>query len=111
MVQKEIQNARRADRETVRFDITRAAATAYMDLMRTEALVRIRQDDVDLNRANLNVARLRHSVGAAGTAEIYRWEAQLAAARAATRRGCSSTRLACTRSASSNAVWAPRISR
>lgn len=82
-IQNEIQKARRADRETVRFDITRTAATAYMDLMRTEALVRIRQDDVDLNRANLNVARLRHSVGAAGTAEIYRWEAQLAAARAA----------------------------
>jgi len=94
MVQKEIQKARRADRETVRLDITRAAATAYMDLMRTEALVRIRQDDVDLNRANLNVARLRHSVGAAGTAEIYRWEAQLAAARAALLEAHSTRRLA-----------------
>ena len=94
MIQKEIQKARRADRETVRFDITRAAATAYMNLMRTEALVRIRQDDVDLNRANLNVARLRHSVGAAGTAEIYRWEAQLAAARAALLEAHSTRRLA-----------------
>ena len=93
-VQKEIQNARRADRETVRLDITRAAASAYMDLMRTEALVRIRQDDVDLNRANLNVARLRHSVGAAGTAEIYRWEAQLAAARAELLAAHSTRRLA-----------------
>jgi len=93
-IQKEIQKARRADRETVRFDITRAAASAYMDLMRTEALVRIRQDDVDLNRANLNVARLRHSVGAAGTSEIYRWEAQLAAARAALLEAHSTRRLA-----------------
>jgi hypothetical protein len=82
-VQKNLQKARVADRDSLRLDITRTAAEAYLDLMRTEALVRIRQDDVDLNRANLDVARLRRSVGAAGSAEIYRWEAQLAAARAA----------------------------
>jgi outer membrane protein TolC len=93
-VQKNLQRARVADRESLRLDIARTAAEAYLDLMRTEALVRIRQDDVDLNRANLDVARLRRSVGAAGSAEIYRWEAQLAAARAALLEAHSTRRLA-----------------
>jgi outer membrane protein len=82
-IQKELQQARKADREAVRLDITRVAAEAYLDLLRAESLVRIRGDDVALNRANLDVARLRHSMGAAASNEIYRWEAQLAAARAA----------------------------
>jgi hypothetical protein len=93
-IQKDVQKARVADRTTVRIDIVRAAAAAYMDLMRAEALVRIRQDDVDLNRANLNVARLRHSVGAAGTSEIHRWDAALAAARAALLEAHATRRLA-----------------
>jgi outer membrane protein TolC len=93
VAQEDLQEARRADRETVRLDIKRAAASAYLNLMRAEALVRIRQDDLNLNRANLDVARLRHSVGSAGTAEIYRWEAQLAAARAALLEALSTRRL------------------
>ena len=83
LIQNELQQARKADRETVRLDIMRVATEAYLGLLRAESLVRIRGDDVALNRANLDVARLRHSMGAAGSSEIYRWEAQLAAARAA----------------------------
>jgi outer membrane protein TolC len=92
--QREIQEARRSDRETVRLDIARAAASAYLDLMSAEALVHIRQADVDLNRANLDVARLRYSVGSASSAEIHRWQAELAAARAALLDALSTRRLA-----------------
>jgi outer membrane protein TolC len=53
-----------------------------MNVMRTEALVRIRQQQVDLTGTNLELAELRRSVGAAGAAEVHRWAAELATARA-----------------------------
>jgi outer membrane protein TolC len=81
-IQKELQRARELDLEALRLDIARDAVTAYMNVMRTEALVRIRQQQVDLTRTNLELARLRRSVGAAGAAEVHRWEAELATARA-----------------------------
>jgi outer membrane protein len=81
-IQKELQNAREHDWRSLRLDIARAAVSAYLDALRTDALVRIRQDQVDLTRTNLELARLRRSVGASGPAEIHRWEAELATARA-----------------------------
>jgi len=82
-VQRRLQEARELDWEALRLDVARAAVGAYLDLMRAEALLRIRRDDVDLHRTNLDLARLRRSVGSAGAAEVHRWEAALASARAA----------------------------
>jgi len=81
-IQKELQNVRQLDLETLKLDIARDTVTAYMNVMRTDALVRIRRQQVDLTRTNRELARLRRSVGAAGAAEVYRWEAELATARA-----------------------------
>jgi len=81
-IQKRLQEARDSDMEALRLDIARGAVGAYLDLMRADALVQIRHDDVDLKHANLDLARLRHSTGSAGAAEVLRWEAALASARA-----------------------------
>lgn len=81
-IQKELQQVRELDLEALRLDIARDAVSAYMNVMRTDALVRIRREQVDLTRTNRELARLRRSVGAAGAAEVYRWEAELATARA-----------------------------
>jgi len=81
-IQKDMQRIRELDLEGLRLDIARDAVAAYMNVMRTDALVRIRQQQVDLTRTNRELAVLRRSVGAAGAAEVYRWEAELATARA-----------------------------
>jgi outer membrane protein TolC len=81
-IQEDLQKIREFDMQALRFDITRDAVAAYMGVMRSDALIRIRQEQVDLTRANLELARIRRSVGAAGAAEAYRWEAELATARA-----------------------------
>jgi len=81
-IQKDLQHIRELDLDTLKLDIARDTVTAYMNVMRTDALVRIRREQVDLTRTNRELARLRRSVGAAGAAEVYRWEAELATARA-----------------------------
>ena len=81
-IQKDLQRVRELDLDGLRLDIARDAVAAYMNVMRTGALVRIRQQQVDLTRTNRELASLRRSVGAAGAAEVYRWEAELATARA-----------------------------
>ena len=81
-IQGDLQQIREFDMQALRFDIARDAVAAYMGVMRSDALIRIRQEQVDLTRANLELARIRRSVGAAGAAEAYRWEAELATARA-----------------------------
>ncbi len=81
-IQKDLQQIRELDLDALKLDIARDTVTAYMNVMRTDALVRIRRDQVDLTRTNRELAQLRRSVGAAGAAEVYRWEAELATARA-----------------------------
>lgn len=81
-IQEELQTVRQLDMQALRFDIARDAVAAYMGVMRSDALIRIRREQVDLTRANLQLARIRRSVGAAAAAEEYRWEAELATARA-----------------------------
>ncbi len=81
-IQKDLQRVRELDLDGLRLDIARDAVSAYMNVMRTDALVRIRQQQVELTRTNRELARLRRSVGAAGAAEVYRWDAELATARA-----------------------------
>ncbi len=81
-IQRDLQKVRELDRQALRFDIARDAVAAYMGVMRSDALIRIRQEQVDLTQANLELAQIRRSVGAAGAAEVYRWQAELATARA-----------------------------
>lgn len=81
-IQKELQRVRELDREALKLDIARDTVSAYLDVLRTEALVRIRRQQVDLTRTHRELARIRRTVGAAGAAEVYRWEAELATARA-----------------------------
>jgi len=81
-IQKDLQRIRVLDLDALKLDIARDAVAAYMNVMRTDALVRIRQQQVDLTRTNRELASLRRSVGSAGAAEVYRWEAELATARA-----------------------------
>ena len=77
-IEKYLQNARIEERDTVELDIIQIAATAYLNVLRVKSIERIQKENLKLSRANLERARVRQNIGAAGPEEVYRWEAQIA---------------------------------
>jgi outer membrane protein TolC len=82
-IQKDLQEARELDRETLRLDIVQDAATAYLNVLRAKTVEQIRRNNLELTRSNLELARVRESIGFSGPAEVFRWESQIAADRSA----------------------------
>ena len=82
-IQKKLQTGREEERRQLRLDITQAAATAYLNLLRAQTFERIQTENLKRTRANLELARVREVVGTAGPAEVYRWESQIASNRKA----------------------------
>lgn len=80
-IQKHLQTAREDDRRGVELDIALDAATAYLNVLRAQALSRIQRGNLKLTMSNLELARLRESVGASGRSDVYRWESEAATSR------------------------------
>lgn len=80
-VQKSLQKSREYNRNQIRLDIIQTAATAYLNVLRTKTFERIQRDNLQLTKSNLELARIRESIGASGPGEVYRWESQIAANR------------------------------
>jgi ABC-type uncharacterized transport system substrate-binding protein len=77
-IQKHIQKSREAEHDRLRLDIIQAAATSYLNVLRTKTFERIQNDNLKRTRTNLELARVREAIGSAGPAEVYRWESQIA---------------------------------
>ena len=77
-VEKEFQNSRIEGREALRLDTIQAASTAYLNVLRARSVEKIQKDNLKLTRANLERARVRVDIGAAGPEEVYRWENEIA---------------------------------
>jgi outer membrane protein TolC len=82
-VEKHLQDSRSEDWETLKLDIIQISATAYLNVLRAKNIERIQKDNLKLTRENLERARIRESIGAAGPEEVYRWESQIANSRQA----------------------------
>jgi outer membrane protein TolC len=80
-IQKHLQAAREDERQGVELDIALQAATAYLNVLRAQALSRIQRGNLKLTMSNLELARLRESVGASGRSDVYRWESEAATSR------------------------------
>jgi len=80
-IEQSLQTSREQGRDTVELDITQAAATAYLDVLKARRIERIQKDNLKLTRENLERAHIRVSIGAAGPEEVYRWESQIAESR------------------------------
>lgn len=80
-VQRYLQDSRVEGREALRLDITREAVNIYLEVLRARTRESIQKDNLRLTRANLERARVRVSVGAAGPEEVYRWETEIAGRR------------------------------
>ncbi|UCE02015.1 MAG: TolC family protein [Candidatus Latescibacterota bacterium] len=82
-IEKYLQDSRIAERERVRLDIARGVSVAYLNLLRFETNERIQRDNLNVTRSNLQLARVRVSVGASSRADILRWESEIAGNRIA----------------------------
>jgi outer membrane protein TolC len=77
-VQKRLQNSREYDRDALKLDIAQETATAYLDVLRAKTFERIQKENLRRTRSNLDLARVRESIGVAGPAEVLRWQSELA---------------------------------
>jgi outer membrane protein TolC/ABC-type uncharacterized transport system substrate-binding protein len=59
-------------------DIILNTAIAYINVLKARTFERIQIDNLALTRANLDRARVRHSIGTASPSEVYRWESEIA---------------------------------
>lgn len=93
-IEKHLQTSRVEDRESLRLDVVQEAAVAYFNVLRAMTTEKVQKDNLKLTRSNLERARIRVSVGAAGPEEVYRWETVIAESRRAVLAAESATRIA-----------------
>jgi len=70
---------------SVQLDIAALAATRFLNLVLADRLLGVEQLNHRLNRQNLELARVRVTVGAAGPEELLRWESEAATSLASVR--------------------------
>ncbi len=79
--QKLLQQGLEERYSAARLDQVLEATTAFLEALRADNQLSIQQDNLNLSKANLNLAQDRVRIGSASNADVYRWEANLAAAR------------------------------
>jgi outer membrane protein TolC len=77
-IQRHLHKAREFNRDALKLDIVKAAATAYLNVLRTKTFERIQKDNAKRTRTNLDLAEVRDAIGTARAAEILRWRSELA---------------------------------
>ncbi len=80
-IQGHLQRSRGEELETLRLDVAEDAGLAYLTVLKANTRERILKNNLQLTRENLERARVRASIGTAGPAEVYRWEAEIAQSR------------------------------
>jgi outer membrane protein len=80
-IQRYLQDNREALRRQLELDIIQEATGAYLNVLKSQTFVHIRRENMNLTRANLELARDRQRLGVANSSEVYRWESELATAR------------------------------
>ena len=81
-IQQYLKEASTAGLQSQVLDTTFETTTAFVAIHRAETNLRIQKENLSLIRANLDRARNRTRVGATSAADVYRWESELANARA-----------------------------
>ena len=80
-VQKYLLAAKKDEERALILDIIQDAAISYLNVLKTKTLKNIQTDNLEVTKANLELAKQREKAGSAGPAEVYRWEIQMASAR------------------------------
>lgn len=75
---KNNQEGRAQQYQATHLDIAQSVANAYLQLLSAKTFERVRQNNLKLSRSNLELARIRESIGYSGRSEVFRWESQIA---------------------------------
>ena len=75
------QSALDAGLASTQLDIVQQATQAYVDVLRAQNQLKIQQQNLELTKSNLDLARDRVRIGSSSKADVYRWESDLASAR------------------------------
>lgn len=78
-IQKHVYAGQVQQFESFRLGVVLDAATAFLELDRSNAVLGIQRRNRDATRRNLETSRARFAAGWSGEREIVRWESQLAA--------------------------------
>lgn len=76
-VQKYLQRARELSRDQIRLDIIAATSIAYLNVLKAKTFEKIRKDNLNLSKSNLEIAKNRRDIGVASPAEVFRWESEI----------------------------------
>jgi outer membrane protein len=76
-VQKYLQRARELSRDQIRLDIIAATSIAYLNVLRAKTFEKIRKENLNLSKSNLEIATNRRDIGVASPSEVFRWESQI----------------------------------
>lgn len=82
-IQRGLQDAREHGKASVELDVVLEAVTAYLNVLRAQTVVRVQLENLRVTRSNLELARIRRSIGTAGPGEVFRWESEIATGRQA----------------------------
>ncbi len=77
-IQQSLQVSREAEKTLTLLDVVLEATTGYLNVLSAKTVERIQRDNLNLTRTNLELARVRRSVGVARPNEVLRWESQVA---------------------------------
>lgn len=77
-IQKNVQITREQALEQLRLDITQAAATAFLNVLRAKTFETLQKENLGRTRSNWELAQVRESIGYSGRSEVYRWESEIA---------------------------------
>lgn len=73
-IKKLMKAAKKEEERALILDVIRDAALAYLNVLKVKTLQAIQRDNLEVTRANLEIAKFRKQVGMSGPAEVYRWE-------------------------------------
>ncbi len=73
-----LQDASIEDYHAVVLDTLKVSGQLYLNLLRTLSLEDVQRSNLEVTRTNLELARIRESIGFSGRADVLRWETQIA---------------------------------
>ena len=62
----------------VALDVLQSAASTFLNALRARAAEAVRRSNLEVTRANLELANIRERIGISGRGDVLRWESQLA---------------------------------
>ena len=80
-IQRQIQRSREASLQQFRLDVIQAATVSYYSVLNARSQLAVQENNLQISRANLELAEDRVRLGTSTPADVYRWQAEVARAR------------------------------